>query len=136
MRCMWLAPFLYAAVSVFLWKYGGAVFVPRLMARSALAWIPSALDMETVIIVNMALLYFGAYFVFAMYWEKIQPYLKHPTMAALVLWLVNVLVVFPLVGRGVLGYRLPQGWVSASLPLLVSHWLFARGLQFQERKTR
>jgi hypothetical protein len=48
--------------------------------------------------------------------------------------LVNVLLVFPLLGRGVLGYQLPQGWLSASFPLLVSHWMFARGLQFQDRR--
>ena len=55
-------------------------------------------------------------------------------LAGLALWFVNVFIVFPILGRGMLGYRMPQGWMSASLPLLVSHWMFARGLQFQDRR--
>jgi hypothetical protein len=39
----------------------------------------------------------------------------------------------PLIGRGVLGYKLPQGWMAVSFPLLLSHWIFARGLSYQTR---
>ncbi len=52
----------------------------------------------------------------------------------LALWLVNALIILPILGRGVLGYRLPQGWIAVSFPMLVSHWVFARGLQFQDRR--
>jgi hypothetical protein len=52
----------------------------------------------------------------------------------LALWLVNVILVLPLLGKGILGYRLPQGWIAVSFPLLVAHWTFARGLQFQQRR--
>jgi hypothetical protein len=48
---------------------------------------------------------------------------------------VNVLLLLPVLGKGVLGYKMPQGWFAVSLPLLVSHWMFARGLQFQDRRS-
>src|SRR5881392_967887 len=34
MGAMWLGPLLFVAVSIFLWKYVGAVFMPELLARS------------------------------------------------------------------------------------------------------
>jgi hypothetical protein len=51
------------------------------------------------------------------------------------LWVFNLLVIYPLLGRGVFGYKLPQGWIPATFPLLVAHWMFARGLQFQDRRS-
>src|SRR5712664_4241542 len=100
---MWLGPVLYLSVSVFLWWYAGAVFMPLLVTRSVVRAVPLLEDLQLVVIINAGLVY----------------------------WLANVLVVYPVLGRGVLGYMLPQGWMSASFPLLVSHWVFARGLQFQ-----
>jgi len=130
---MWLGPVLFVGVSIFLWKYVGAVFVPQLLARAVFAILPVLLDLEMVILVNAAIIYFGAYFVFAVFWRQLKPHFRSPFFAAVVLWLVNVLILFPALGRGVLGYRMAQGWMSASLPLLLSHWMFARGLQFQDR---
>jgi len=132
---MWLGPALFIAVSVFLWRFVGAVFVPELMARAAFAVMPVLRDMAWVILINAAILYFGLYFAFAVSWKKLKRYFLSPFYAALALWLVNVVVIFPLLGRGVLGYRMPQGWLAASLPLLVAHWMFARGLQFQDRRS-
>jgi hypothetical protein len=132
---MWMGPLLYIGVSIFLWKYVGAVFVPELMARSVFALMPALLDLESVVLINVSLIYFAVYFVFAMFWPRLKPHFQNPFVAGLALWLVNVLVLFPLLGRGLLGYRLPQGWISASFPLLVSHWMFARGLQFQQRRS-
>jgi hypothetical protein len=132
---MWFGPVLYVAVSVFLWKYVGAVFVPELLARSVFAAVPALAELEMVILINAAIIYFGAYFAFALSWTSFKPYLKNPFLAGFALWLVNVLIVFPVLGRGVLGYRLPQGWMYSSFPLLVSHWMFARGLQFQARRS-
>ena|SRR2546422_3003979 len=132
---MWLGPVLFMGMSVFLWKYIGAVFMPELLARSVFAMVPVLRDVETVILINAAIIYFGAYFVFAIFWRSLKLYLRNPFLAGLALWLANVLVVFPLLGRGVLGYELPQGWMVASFPLLVSHWMFARGLQFQDRRS-
>jgi hypothetical protein len=132
---MWFGPLLFVAVSVFLWRYVGAVFVPELLARSIFSVLPALADLETVILINAAIVYFGAYFAFAVSWMSVRPYLRNPFLAGLVLWLVNVLVVFPVLGRGVLGYRMPQGWMLSSVPLLVSHWLFARGLQYQSRRS-
>jgi hypothetical protein len=130
---MWLGPALFAAVSVFLWKYVGAVFMPELLARPILAILPAG-DMERVILINASILYFGAYFAFVVYWGKLKRFLRNPFLAGLSLWLLNVLVLFPVFGKGILGYRMPQGWLSASLPLFVAHWVFARGLQFQARR--
>jgi hypothetical protein len=132
---MWLGPVLFLGMSVFLWKYIGAVYMPELLARAVFVLLPVLKDVETVVLINAAILYFGAYFGFAVFWRSIKPYLRNPFLAGLTLWLVNVLVVFPLAGRGMLGYQLPQGWMSASFPLLVSHWMFARGLQFQDKRS-
>ena len=132
---MWIGPLLYAGVSIFLWKYVGAVFVPALMARSVFAFMPALSDLESIVLINSSLIYFAVYFVFAMFWPRLKPHFRNPFLAGLALWLVNILVLFPILGRGLLGYRLPQGWISASLPLLLSHWMFARGLQFQQRRS-
>ncbi len=132
---MLLGPVLFTVVSILFWRFIHAVFVPQLMAWSVFAMFPALRELELVILINMGLIYFGAYFVFGMFWKNLRPHLGNPFLAALGLWLVNVFVVFPLLGRGVLGNELPQGWISASFPLLVSHWMFARGLQFQDRRS-
>lgn len=121
-------------VSTLLWKFLGAIFVPELMARSVFRLLPVLAEMEMVILINASLVYFAAYFLFAIFWGRLKPYLINPFLAGMVLWLLNVLVVLPILGRGVMGYRLPQGWISVSFPLMVSHWMFARGLQVQERR--
>ena len=131
---MWLGPVLFLGVSIFLWKYIGAVFVPDALARAVFSILPVLADVETVIVANAAILYFGAYFVFAIFWPRLRPYFRNPFFAAVGLWMVNIFVLFPLLGRGILGYRFPQGWMAACLPLLFSHWMFARGLQYQERR--
>ncbi len=133
---MWLGPVLYIATSVFLWQYAGAVFMPELLARRLFALLPVFREIEIVVLINAALLYFAPYLIFAVMWERARVYLKHPFLAAAVLWLVNILVLFPLLGRGLLGYQLPRGWVAASLPMLVSHWMFGRGLQFQQKQRK
>jgi hypothetical protein len=132
---MWLGPALFATVSIFLWKYIGAVFVPQLLARAVFSFLPALADAEFVVLINASILYFGAYFIFAMFWKRLRPHFRNPFFAALALWLANVLLVMPALGKGILGYKMPQGWFAASLPLLVSHWMFARGLQFQDRRS-
>ncbi len=133
---MWLAPVLYIAITIFLWQYAGAVFMPELFARRLFALLPVLHDIEIAVVINFAVLYFAPYLVFALMWERARAYLKHPFLAAAMFWLVNVLLLFPLLGRGLLGYRLPRGWIAASLPLLISHWMFGRGLQFQQRERK
>jgi hypothetical protein len=132
---MWLGPALFIAVSVFLWRYIGAVFMPDLMARAIFRIVPALVDMQWVILVNASIVYFGAYFVFALFWRRLKFYLRNPFVAGVLLWFVNVAVVFPILGRGLFGYRMPQGWPYASFPLLLAHWMFARGLQFQDRRS-
>ena len=128
-----MGPLLFVGSSIFLWQYLGSVYVPSLLVRTAVRMIPIPEDLETFVSINAHALYFGAYFVFAIFWPRLRAYFRNPFVAGFALWLVNVLVIFPAVGRGLFGYRLPQGWISASLPLLLSHWLFARGVQFQTR---
>ena len=132
---MWLGPVLFVGVSIFLWKYVGAVFMPELLARFVFRMLPPLESVDLFVTINAAFLYFGGYFAIAIFWKPLKVYLRNPFIAGLVLWLANVLIVFPMLGRGVLGYRLPQGWIAASFPMLVSHWMFARGLQFQERRS-
>jgi hypothetical protein len=131
---MWLGPALFVTVNVILWKYLGAVFMPELVARSIYRALPGLASVELFVMVNAAIFYFGGYIVVAIFWRQLKAYLRNPFMAGLALWLMNLLIILPLLGRGVLGYRLPQGWVAVSLPLLLSHWMFARGLQFQDRR--
>src|ERR1043166_6635572 len=100
---MWLGPALFLGVSVFLWKYAGAVFVPEALARMVFAVVPGLLDIEMVILINAAILYFGGYFAFAIFWPQLKPYLRNAFLAGFVLWLPNVFVVDPLFGRGAPG---------------------------------
>jgi len=132
---MWLGPLLFAVFNIFLWKYVGAVFMPELLARSVFGVMPVLSELETLVLINTVAFYFGAYVVFALAWPRLKAYFRNPFLAGFVLWLANVLIIFPMIGRGLLGYRMPQGWMAASLPLLLSHWMFARGLQFQERRS-
>ena len=131
---MWLGPLLFAVFNIFLWKYVGAVFMPELLARSVFGVMPVLSELKTLVLINTVAFYFGVYVVFALAWPKLKAYFRNPFLAGFVLWLANVLIIFPIIGRGLLGYRMPQGWMAASLPLLLSHWMFARGLQFQERR--
>src|SRR3989442_12545798 len=103
MALMWLGPVLFIVISVFFWKYVGAVFVPELLAHSVFAILPALIDVERVILINAAIVYFGAYFVFAVCWGKLRRYLLNPFLGGLVLWLVNVVLVFPVLVKGLLG---------------------------------
>ena len=62
--------------------------MPELLARSVFRMVPSLRDVETVILINAAILYFGAYFVFAIFWRSLKPYLLNPFFAGLALWLL------------------------------------------------
>jgi hypothetical protein len=130
---MWMGPLLYVATSIFLWKYLGGVFIPSLLTRAIVSVVPPLGDLQPLVSINANAFYFGAYFLFGLYWPRLKPYFFNPFVAAVELWLVNVFVLLPLIGRGVLGYKLPQGWMAVSLPLLLSHWVFARGLSHQTR---
>ena len=47
---MWLGPALFVVVSMFLWSYVGAVFVPEVLARSAVAVLPVLADVELALV--------------------------------------------------------------------------------------
>src|ERR1051326_9032723 len=105
---MWLGPALFATVSIILWKYLGAVFVPDLLARAIYRAFPGLASMDLFILINAAVLYFGEYVLIAILWRPLKAYLRNPVFAGLALWLVNLFVILPFLGRGILGYRLPQ----------------------------
>src|SRR4051812_39396042 len=135
MARMWASPVVFLLVSVVLWRYGGAVFMPKLLSERFFELIP-ALDgsfMRQVAFYNCVLLYFGAYFVFAVYWDSVKRYARNPFLASFLLWVVNELMIFPIAGRGILGYKMPQGPFSASVFLFASHWVFARMLERQDK---
>src|SRR2546422_9322891 len=122
---MWLGPVLYLSVSVFLWWYAGAVFMPFLLTRAVVQAVPLLEDLQLVVIINAGLIYFGGYLVFAMSWQWLKPYLRNAFIAGLGLWLGDGLGVYPLLGGGGLGYMLAQGWMSGRFPLPGSRWGFA-----------
>jgi len=136
---MWVAPLIYLAVTVLLWQIGGGLFVPELLANRFFEIMPVRfieLGVQTlgplakqIAFYGISLVYFGFYFLFAHFWERIRPYLGNAFYAGFVLWGLHVLVVIPAAGQGVFGYKLPQGGLNASVFLLASHWIFARSLQ-------
>ena len=128
-----MGPLLYVATSIFLWKYLGSVFIPSLLTRTIVSVFPPLADLQMLVTINTNAFYFGGYFLFGLYWPRLKSYFWNPFLAGIALWLANVFVLLPLIGRGVLGYKLPQGWMAVSFPLLLSHWLFARGLSYQTR---
>jgi hypothetical protein len=130
---MWMGPLLYVATSIFLWKYLGSVFIPSLLTRTIVSVFPPLADLQMLVTINTNAFYFGGYFLFGLYWPRLKSYFWNPFLAGIALWLANVFVLLPLIGRGVLGYKLPQGWMAVSFPLLLSHWIFARGLSYQTR---
>src|SRR5437667_10919112 len=68
MGAMWLGPLLFVAVSIFLWKYVGAVFMPELLARSIFQFAPGLAIVELYITIITALFYFGVYVSVAKFW--------------------------------------------------------------------
>src|SRR6058998_4272269 len=78
MGAMWLGPLLFVAVSIFLWKYVGTVFMPELLARSVFLAVPGLASLELYVTINAALLYFGGYFAVAVFWPSLKPYLRNP----------------------------------------------------------
>ena len=134
-------PIGFLIVSVVLWQTFNAAFMPELLANRLLQVLPEWLVgpgggsfgplAKQLALVNFAVLYFGGYFAFSFFWKRLKRTLRNPFYGALVLWFANLLILFPLAGRGLFGYRLPQGAVSASIFLLASHWVFARSLQWR-----
>src|SRR2546427_13179142 len=133
MGAMWLGPLLFVAVSIFLWKYVGAVFMPELLARSIFQFAPGLASVELYITINAALFYFGGYFAVAIFLRSLKPHFRNPFTAGLVLWLLKALVILPILGRGGLSFRLPPGWVCGSFPMLGFPWVFFRGLTFPDK---
>src|SRR2546422_11657630 len=107
---MWLGPVLYLSVSVFLWWYAGAVFMPFLLTRAVVQAVPLLEDLQLVVIINAGLIYFGGYLVFAMSWQWVKPYLRNAFISGLVFWLGHVFGLFPILGGGGPGYMRASGW--------------------------
>jgi hypothetical protein len=139
-------PLVYLVVSIVLWQLANAVFMPELLANQLFEILPVSFIERGVQLLgplakqlafaNIALLYFGFYFAFSFNWEKLRRFFGHSFMGAFALWGGNVLILFPLAGKGVFGYKLPQGAFSASLFLFAAHWIFARMLQMQSPRSQ
>ena len=141
-----MPPIIFLVVSIVLWQWANAVFMPELLADRFLEIIPvSIVDAglrilgplaKQLVFFNFVLLYFGAYFLFAFYWDRLRRTFRNPFYAAFVLWCVNLFVIFPLAGRGVFGYKLPQGALSVNVFTLATHWVFARMMQRQKPRAQ
>src|SRR5947199_3441897 len=92
MGAMWFGPLLFVAVSIFLWKYIGAVFVPELLARSIFRVAPGLASVELYITIHAALFFFGGYFAVAIFWSLLNPYLRNPFALGFWFWFFNILV--------------------------------------------
>src|SRR5262245_14891109 len=138
---MIVPPIVFLITSIILWQLASAVFMPELLANRLFEVLPAALIERGVQLLgplakqlafaNVAIVYFGVYFAFALCWDQLRRVFGNVWMGALSLWSVNVLVLFPIAGKGLLGSQLPQGPFSASFYLFASHWIFARMLQLQ-----
>src|SRR5262249_22717413 len=128
MTQMWIAPLVYALASVLLWQFAHVFFMPAAITAQLTSAATDLLALR-IILTNVAVSYFGAYGIFAARWPRLKPYFRSEFFGALALWAVNVLLIFPLIGRGILGYKLPQGAFLPCFYLAVTHWVFARALQ-------
>jgi hypothetical protein len=134
-------PVIFLAVSIALWRFFNAPFLPEQFANRVLQAMPDWLVgpgdgsfgplAKQLAMVNFAVLYFGAYFVFTYYWPRMKARLRNPFLGAFLLLLINLIILLPMAGRGLFGYRFPQGAFSVSIFLLASHWVFARSLQWR-----
>jgi len=138
---MWVAPLIYFVVTVVLWQIGNGLFMPELLANRMFEIFPVPFIEFVVQLLGplakelafygIAIVYFGAYFVFAHNWERLRPYLGNAFYAAFAIWGIHVLVLIPAAGQGVFATKSPQGGLMPSLMLFASHWIFARSLQFR-----
>ena len=108
--------------------------MPDVLTNRMLPIVSSEPLWRNVLLANIALAYFGAYWAFAARWDRLKPHLKSEFVGAILLWGLNVLVLFPLIGRGIFGYKLPQGAFLPCLYLLGMHWLYARMLQLSSSR--
>ena len=106
---MWAPPLIYALVSVLLWKFAHVFFMPQAIANRIAPIQRTEPLVSQIVLANVALAYFGAYWAFSGNWHRLRPYLKSEFFGAFALWAVNVLLLFPLIGRGIFGYKLPEG---------------------------
>src|ERR1051325_11014718 len=99
-------PIVFVVVSVVLWQLANAVFMPELLANRLFEVLPAAfIDFgvrwlgplaKELGFANVALIYFGAYFVFAFFWDRLVRVFGNAWTGSFILWCVNVLVLFPL----------------------------------------
>jgi hypothetical protein len=135
---MWFAGVIYLAASLAFWEFAHAVFIPELLTNRVLELFstPVGSFVRLFVSLNVSGFYFAVYFLFSLYWPKLHDRFRNIFFGSLALFAVNVLILFPLAGKGFLGYLLPQGYIPACTFLFVAHWIFARALQIQERWLR
>jgi len=80
---MWVAPLVYFVVTMLLWKIGGGIFMPELLANRMfeifpVSFIEFAVQMlgplaKELAFYGITIVYFGAYVVFARSGDRIRP---------------------------------------------------------------
>ncbi len=135
-------PIIFLIVSIVLWQLAGAVFMPELLANRIFEILPVA-TIETGVrwlgplAKQLALCQRRGRLLWDLLWIRTRlgtgwkRTFGNVWLGALVLWSANVLILFPLAGKGLFGIGLPQGGLSASVLLFASHWIYARMLQLQ-----
>jgi hypothetical protein len=127
---MWAPAFWFGAVSIGLWQYANAAFMPELLAFRLIRVLPveSSAAVQAVLII-VSVVYFAVYLAVSLGWGRLKPFFGNSFYVSLLLLAINVLILFPVAGKGVFGYAEPPGAFQACLFLLVSHWVFAQTLQ-------
>jgi hypothetical protein len=131
---MWFPAVIYCLVSILLWYFAKAFFMPQVLTDLVFPVQDTDLLVYRVALANIAFVYFGAYWVFAANWKRLQPYLRNEFLGGVTLWAINVFIIFPLIGRGVFGYKLPQGALFPCLYLFGTHWMYARMLEMKNER--
>ena len=119
-------------MSILLWQLAHVFFMPQALTNRLFPAQATDPLLWKVALTNVGLVYFGAYWVFSANWKKLKPYLRNEFLGAIAVWGVNVLVIFPIMGRGILGYKLPQGAFGPCVALFATHWIFGRALSMNK----
>src|SRR5438552_7045245 len=111
-------PIVFVVTSIVLWQLAGAVFMPELLANRLFEVLPASFIERGVQLLgplakqlafaNVAIIYFGAYFLFVFCWERLRRVFGNAWVGGFTLWGLNVLILFPVAGKGPFCVQLPQ----------------------------
>src|SRR5215831_9148540 len=112
---MWVAPLVYLVVSVVLWQLANALFMPELLSNRLFEVLPASMIESGVQMLGamakplafygIAVLYFGAYFIFSRSWNRLRSIFGNAFYAGFALWGLHVLVIILAAGQGLFAFR-------------------------------